>query len=210
MATDSGTPPPSELGPSGPVTDTEVLAAVARAERHEAGVSVREIANHLGWRYNGSATVRLRPHLGRLASARLLDSTEPPPRKSRWRQWKVAGRRRLAAAGPVALPESPQHRRWRHDRDIAAWAMPGVRERAGRIVEEARGLLREIQDGRPATEREIERIVRRFERSMKALGLASRMCDGWPEPSEESHDRVPGHVYLLLPDLSERPPKRRS
>jgi hypothetical protein len=43
--------PEGELGPSGPVSDDAVLAAVARAERlEERRVGVRQIAEHLGWR----------------------------------------------------------------------------------------------------------------------------------------------------------------
>lgn len=201
--------PTSELGPSVPPSDELVLAAVARAERHERRVTVRAIANHLGWRYSGAATVRLRPPLERLATSGLLESTNPPHRRIRAKRWKttVAGRRQLASAGPVDLPESPQHRRWRQDRDVAAWAMEGVRAEVRRVMDEAYDLLRDRPVERPVTGVEIRRVRREFEAGTKAFALATRMCDRWPEPSDEVADDPPDHVSLLLPDLPK--PQRR-
>ncbi|MGH6909777.1 MAG: hypothetical protein ACREEG_06290, partial [Phenylobacterium sp.] len=97
---DEAARPTGELGPSGPVADDAVLAAVARAERIETTwVTVCEISEHLGWRYNGGATLRLRPALERLVVDGLLDSTDPPRRRLRWKEWRTtaAGRRHLEA-----------------------------------------------------------------------------------------------------------------
>jgi hypothetical protein len=201
---DRRTRPTSELGPSGPVSDGEVLAAVARAERIERRrVSVREIAEHLGWRYSGGATVRLRPPLERLVASGLLDSTNPPRRRIRSNEWSAtaAGRRHLATADPVELPESPQHRRWRQDRDVAAWAMDGVRAQAREVVDQAYDLLWERRVKEPITEEEVLRLIRQFEAVMNAFALATRMCDGWPEPSDDARGEQMGSVTRLLPDL---------
>lgn len=199
--------PTSELGPSGPVSDDGVLAAVSRAERLEKSwVTVSEIAGHLGWRYSGGATVRLRPPLERLVASGLLESTDPPRRKIRSKEWSTtaAGRRHLASADPVRLPESPQHRRWRQDRDVAAWAMDGVRAEAREVVDRAYDLLwdRRVED--PITEEEVWRLVRRFEAAMGDFALATRMCDGWAEPTDDARGEEPGSVSRLLPDLPKR------
>jgi hypothetical protein len=201
---DEGARPTSELGPSDPVSDDAVLAAVARAERVETRrVTVSEIAEHLGWRFSGKATLRLCPPLGRLVGSGLLDSTDPPPRRSRAKEWNttVTGRRHLESADPVELPESPQHRRWRQDRDVTAWAMDGVRAEARRVVDQASDLLTDRRVEHPITEEEILRLTRRFEAEMKAFALATWMCDGWPEPTDDARGEEMESVTRLLPDL---------
>jgi DNA-binding MarR family transcriptional regulator len=205
----SSGPPPSELGPVGPVTELQVLAAVARADLHSTGrmrATVSNIANHLGWRYSGAATRRLRPPLARLVSEGLLETVEPPRHKRRAQQWSItaAGRRRLASAGPVELPESPQHRRWRQDRDVAGWALDGVRARAAAVLDEARDLLTE-SCRRPPSESDVWRLTRRFEARFKALALAIQMCERWPEPTDAAADEAaPDHVSALLPDTAKK------
>lgn len=151
----------SELGPTGPVSEIEVLAAVARAELHATGRRrapyVSDISYHLGWRYSGAATLRLRPHLERLVSAGHLATVELSRHERRTQKWTTtaAGRRRLASAGPVELPESPQHRRWRQDRDVAAWALDAVRAEAAAVIEEAGDLLAGEVGHRPLTDRDV-------------------------------------------------------
>jgi DNA-binding MarR family transcriptional regulator len=200
----------SELGPTRPVSETEVLAATARAELlrigRRKGPYISDIANHLGWRYSGAATVRLRPHLTRLVAAGDLASVEPPRYKRRGQIWTTTaeGRGRLASAEPVDLPESPQHRRWRQDRDVAAWALDGVRPRAAAVMDEAYQLLADQEGQRPLTDSDVYRLIRRFEARFKALALAIRMCERWPEPSDAAADDAPDHVSALLPDNAKR------
>jgi hypothetical protein len=202
-------PPTGELGPVGPFTDDELLAAVTRAQRQDRMVNLSRIANHLGWRYNGAATIRLRPALGRLVSEGLLTTTEPPAHKRRSQEWRTtpAGKNRLAAVGPVPLPESPQHRRWRQDRDVAMWAIDAVRAQARRVAVEVYDLLwdRAGPIDRPVSDLEIRRVTAEFDKAMRALALASQMCGRWPEPSDDERGEDPDHVGLLLPDL----PKQR-
>jgi hypothetical protein len=190
---DDAARPTSELGPSGPVSDDAVLAAVARAER-------------LGWRYNGGATVRLRPALGRLVTASRLSSADVPRWRSRRKEWRTtdSGRRHLDAAEAVELPESPQHRRWRQDRDVAAWALDGVRAEAVIVVDQARDLLRDPPARGPLADGELSRLIRRFEAVMKAHTLARWMCEGWPEPTDDARGPDPDSVTRLLPDLPKR------
>jgi hypothetical protein len=206
MSTRDGRPT-SELGPSGPVSDDAVLAAVARAERIEKRrVAIREIAEHLGWRYSGRATTRLRPPLARMVASGLLVSADVPRRKIRWKEWRTTevGRRHLAAAGPIDLPESPQHRRWRQDRDVALWAMDSVRADARQVIDRAYDLLWDRRVERPITEAEIWGITRDFEEAMRTFGLAVQMCERWPEPTDETRGEDPDSVTRLLPDLPER------
>jgi hypothetical protein len=113
------------------------------------------------------------------------------------------GRRRLASAGTVELPESPQHRRWRQDRDVAAWALDGVRERAVAVMEEAYDLLTDERP-RPLTDSEVYRLIRRFEARFKALAVAIRMCEQWPEPTDAAADDAPDDVSVLLPDTAKK------
>lgn len=207
MTDRTGAPRPTgELGSSGPISEAEVLAAVARAERQEARVTLREISNHLGWRYNGGATIRLRPRLHALAASGLLDATNPPRRKIRTKQWSttVTGRRRLASADKVDLPESPQHRRWRQDRDVAAWALDGIFEEGRTLVDEVYDLFWMSRVHTSLTSREILDLAQRFDRTMKAFATATQMCDEWPEPGDETDDkhapRGMGGVLLLLPE----------
>ncbi|MBS1881477.1 MAG: hypothetical protein JSS97_00805 [Actinobacteria bacterium] len=197
----------SALGPSGPVSEIEVLAAVARAELHETrGPTLGHVANHLGWRYTGAATLRLRPHLARLVAAGHLATLELPRHRRRTQKWTTTtdGRGRLASAGPVELPESPQHRRWRQDRDVAAWALDGVRAEAAEVMDEARDLLTDGGVHPPLTDAHVHRLIRRFEARFKALALAIRMCEQWPEPTDAAADDAPDGVSALLPDTTKK------
>jgi DNA-binding MarR family transcriptional regulator len=202
--------PTCELGPTGSVSEVEVLAALARAEVHKRrrarGIYLSDIANHLGWRFNGAATLRLRPHLGRLVAAGLVETEEPPEYKRRTQLWATTagGRARLASDGPVELPESPLHRRWRQDRDVAAWALDSVRAEAAEVLDEARALLNEEEGRPPLTDDYVYALVRRFEAKVGALALAIRMCEQWPEPSDAAADDPPAGVSALLPDTAKK------
>jgi DNA-binding MarR family transcriptional regulator len=197
---------PCELGTPGPVSELEVLAALARAELHATRWKPypSDIANHLGWRWSGVAARGLYPHLERLASAGQLAPVEPSPRKRSHQQWRVtaAGRRRLASAGPIHLPESPQHRRWRQDRDVAAWALDAVRSQAWDVIEEVSDLLSGPEGDLPTLGDDfVKGLTRRFEKSFRATGLALRMYEQWAEPSDlAADDDAPGTVVDLLPE----------
>jgi hypothetical protein len=141
-------PPPSELRPfAHPVSDALVLAATERAERHrlrdEPGVMLGDVFEHMGFVYNGAATRQLRPRLDALVSAGALEQTRR--RGVSLLVLTNAGRRRLARAGrqgeTTELPESPQHRRWRHARSIAAERIDSYRQQLRALLVEAGALL---------------------------------------------------------------------
>jgi hypothetical protein len=191
---------PVEPGPSRPVPEIEVLAAVARAELHgESGRSgsrlhpnVEDLALQLGWRYGAASTRRLRPLLASLAEADLLGCEAPDrhrPANSRW-VLTHRGRRRLASADPVSLPESPQHRLWRHAQEEARKALDeGVREEASAAALASCELL--ADDGPGGALREDGRAMaaaKRYVVAADALAEALRVLDEWPEPSEDSRD----------------------
>lgn len=140
--------PPSELRPfAHPVSDALVLAATERAERHrprdEPGVMLGDVFAHMGFVYNGAATRQLRPRLDALLSADALEHT----RRHGIKLWVLTskGRRRLAQARrkgeAVELPESPQHRKWRHSHATAGEQVEGYREELRALLDEADALL---------------------------------------------------------------------
>jgi hypothetical protein len=180
----------SELGPSFPVTDLIVLAAVSRSLRHErvGGRSELEhanlttIAHHLGWAYHSGSTRRLRPHLDSLVAAGRLE----PYSYLGYRSWRMTsvGRRHLAAAGPVELPESPQHRLWRHTTAVAGSSLDSLRSEAAATVGKAADLLGQA-DPSPAELFESGECVRR---RLRELGSALATLEEWPEPDDAERD----------------------
>jgi hypothetical protein len=200
---------PSEAGPSGPVTGIEVLAAVARAELHAArrrrvvmDPNIRDVAGHLGWRYSSASTRRLRPHLAELVGDGLLETKRSHPRHVRLNErWSLTarGRRRLATAGVPTLPESPQHRRWRHSQEAARHALDGLRRRVQAAVAAASALSKdEGPGGALRDDWARERVESEFARATRVLASALRMLDEWPEPGEGERD---GHVVRGVEDI---------
>jgi hypothetical protein len=145
---DGGGPPPSELGSfAHPVSDVFVLAATERAERHRtrdgSGVVPSDVFAHMGFAYNPAASRQFRPYLEALMAAGLLGTAS----RKKVRLWVLTsvGRRALANAqgkgeGAV-LPESPQHRKWRHSRETASELIDSYRSDVRALLEEAVTLL---------------------------------------------------------------------
>ena len=126
-----------------PVSDDVVLAALERAERHRErdgeGVMMNDIAEHLGFVHGSWTTRRLRPQIEAFITAGLLVRSRPHGVVI----WGLtaSGRRRVeCVGGSVVLPESPQHRVWRHAQTLAA-------ESVDRLWEQARGVLEEATKG---------------------------------------------------------------
>ena len=143
-----GGPLASELRPfAHPVSDALVLAAADRAERHqprsEPGVMLGDVFAHMGFVYNGAATRQLRPSLDALLSAGALEQTG----RHGVKLWVLtsAGRRQLAQARrkdeAVELPESPQHRKWRHSRATAAERIDDYRDELRALLDETVALF---------------------------------------------------------------------
>jgi hypothetical protein len=98
-----------------------------------------------------------------------------------------AGRRSLTKARgalAVALPESPQHRLWRHSRAIAAGRIDGLRRRLLATLDEARTLL----DAPEAPSDDLLRLAPRLEKACWRLAAATYCLREWPEPDDARAD----------------------
>jgi DNA-binding PadR family transcriptional regulator len=172
-----------------PVPDALVLAGVQRAEvqwiRPNEGAVMSQIAEHLGYQHAPWTTRNIRPQLERLTSEGLLDAQ----RIRGIRRWAInpAGRRRLAAArrrGPLELPESPQHRHWRHARAKAAERISEIRALFAEALTEGTQLL--DQDAPESLELLI--LADRLKQTSWQLGSALYCLNEWPEPDETKPD----------------------
>jgi hypothetical protein len=126
------------------VSDDLVLAAVARAERHRErdgeDVMMSDIAEHLGFVHGSWTTRRLRPQIDAFIAAGLLVRS----RRGGVVIWGLTsdGRGRVERGdASVGLPESPQHRVWRHARALAAERIDGLREQVRGALEEGMDIL---------------------------------------------------------------------
>jgi hypothetical protein len=182
----------SELRPfAHPVTDELVLAAAERAERHrrrsEPGVMLGDVFAHMGFLYNGAATRQLRPRLDALVSAGLLERTHRY--KVRLLVLTSAGRRSLAQARRrgevVMLPESPQHRMWRHSREDATEQIGGSRERLRALLDEAEALF---DAGTLARSDAWFGLADRLLEASKHVAAAIYCLQEWPEPDDAHPD----------------------
>ena len=173
-----------------------VLAAVERAALHRArpgaGAPFHDLRAHLALpaRSGGSAALRLR--LAQLEREGLL-----PARAEHGRTlWSTTPRgrallaRSLAAGRVPALPESPQHSRWRRARTLA-------RIEAARLAADLADSLRSCElllsrlDGpaarRPSSD-EWFALAERLHRACRRVGSAQHVLLEWPEPEEARAD----------------------
>ncbi len=192
---------PSELGRFEWVGDVLVLAAVERAVLHYGrpdGVPLWNVAEHLGFRSGSWTTRRLRPQLESLRSEGLLERS----RRRGVDVWTLSknGRARLAAARAasedVVLPESPQHRLWRHLRVAAG-------ERVDRFDGELDAALSQAGEMRgrqwPSSDEWFE-LADRLHRLCRGLGGMTYCLREWVEPEDDrpDHDEHlgPGDEHL--------------
>jgi DNA-binding PadR family transcriptional regulator len=182
-----------------------VLAAIERAERHrirhsdpdlhhdqsnQPGVLFATVKEHLGLAAAGWTTIRLRPTWDELEAAGLIQQARIRGRAV----WTLttAGQQQLDAirssGGLGALPESPQHRRWREAHDIAGKRIGEFREHLRRVLREAIGVLdahdQPDSDGWYA---QSQRIRDAYER----LESASYCLNEWHEPDDSRADIAP-------------------
>jgi hypothetical protein len=173
------------------VSDALVLAATERAERHqlrgEPGVMLSDVFAHMGFVYNGAATRQLRPRLDALLSAGALEQT----RRHGVKLWVLtsAGRRQLAEARrkgeAVELPESPQHRKWRHSCATAAERIEGYREELRALLCEADTLL---AAGTRTHSDLWFCLAKRLRAPAVNIGAAIHCLMEWPEPEDARPD----------------------
>lgn len=180
-----------ELRRCEPVADGVVLAAVERAERHRGddreGVIWDAIVQHLGFMRGSWTTRQLRPRVEKLVEAGRLARS----RRQGFVVWSLTdmGRQQLEAdrqaGNEVLLPESPQHRTWRHTRASAGELIDGFRAQAQQGSEEAAALLDAHQRVRSDA---WLLLADRLDRAFRRLGLASYCLHEWPEPDDTTAD----------------------
>jgi hypothetical protein len=187
---------PCELGPYRAVSEMHVLAAVERAHRHGDTaprrdgrmISHNDIAYHLGFKRSGATTRCLVPQLEALRE----DGSLATERYQRTEVWAITarGRGRLAVArrrGAVDLPESPQHRTWRHARELAADRIEAICGSLLNALEEAEEALGGTESPPGDSTRHFE-VGERLEREFRRLGIAIHCLHEWPEPDDASRD----------------------
>ena len=178
-----------ELAPFTPVTNGFVLAAVERAERHEQeeAVLTSVLTKHLGFEAVPLTNQHLFPRLEGLRRAGLLTTTER--RGEPFWSLTSVGREHLARdreAGEVGeLPESPQHRAWRHARVEAAVRIEEFRREVSELWEEAGRLLNRWE---PVLSTEWFDLSERFHRAGWRLGSAIHCVSEWVEPQDDEPD----------------------
>jgi hypothetical protein len=100
-----------------------------------------------------------------------------------------AGRRSLAQARRrgevVELPESPQHRKWRHSRADAAEQIGGSRERLRALLDEVEELF---DAGMLARSDAWFGLAKRLPEASKHVGAAIYCLQEWPEPDDAHPD----------------------
>jgi hypothetical protein len=178
-----------------PVSDELVLAAVRRAERHREregdGVMMSDIAEHLGFVHGSWTTRRLRPQIEAFIAAGLLVRS----RRHGVVVWGLtsSGRRRVEGEdASVRLPESPQHRVWRHARTLAVERIDGLREQVRDALEDATGVL----DANGARSDAWFALAERLQSASWQLGSATYCLSEWAESDDARADvddcREPG------------------
>jgi hypothetical protein len=184
-----------ELSPYRPVTDGFILAAVERAALHEQEEEVltSDLTHHLGFEGKPATNRLLFPRLEELRQAGLLTSTER--RGEPFWSLTSVGREQLAnerEAGEVGdLPESPQHRAWRHARVEAALRIEEFKDHVNQLWEETGDLLNRYH---PANSAEWFELSERLHHATWRLGSATYCLNEWIEPADErpSVDEAPG------------------
>lgn len=174
---------------SSEITDAMVLAAVDRAERHQPAGKPRTVPawavyEHLGLTRRSGASRRVHAQLVTLDGSALSRG-----RRHGVETWGLTanGRRRLSRlrtrGGLPELPESPQHRKWREARELAAQRIGAFSAALFVLLERGRLLL----DERPPSDAVFE-LGERLQKACRRLGSASYCLDGWAEPDDAQAD----------------------
>jgi hypothetical protein len=152
-------------------------------------VTLGEVIEHLGFARVGWTTRSLRPQI----DAFLATGALVPFRRFRINFVKMTptGRRRLAQARrgqEVVLPESPQHREWRHARQQATERVGAMRQLLRETLDEA-GLLSNEQTDSDAW----YALAPRLHTTCRQLGYVTHCLREWPEPHDAhaDHDAFP-------------------
>lgn len=173
------------------VPDLLVLAAIDRAERHDPaqrrGVPVWSVYEHLAVARRSGQARRIKAQIDALEGAGCVERL----RRHGVATWAPTntGRRRLTrarAAGEVpALPESPQHRRWREARTLAEQEIGGFREQ---LETDAQALAEFLRPAGPELSDVWFAMAERLSSSLWLLGSASYCLYEWAEPDDARPD----------------------
>ncbi len=169
------------------VSDAQILAAIDRAEVHDEqdDASRAKIAAHLGFAHNSWTTKQLRPQIDALKAAGQVCDVRRNGLDLL--ALTAAGRRALEKArstGGAILPESPQHRRWRHSRAMAGDRIEGFREALRASMAEVGALLGSQQAPSDAW----FEFGKRLSAECKRLGSATYCLFEWEEPDDARAD----------------------
>lgn len=190
--------------PADEVPDVLVLAAIDRAERHSGrairGVPVWQAFDHLEIAGRSKRARRVRVLLEALEASGSLERS----RRHSAPVWVLtsSGRRRLSRArraGRVpALPESPQHRKWREAQAMAEQRIEGFRLELADAVEYAHELLDApvpgpqllgVPDAAPGVTSDVWfEVGEQLKRACRRLGSASYCLWEWREPDDARAD----------------------
>lgn len=170
-------------------TDELLLAAIARAERHQqrSAVALSILKGHLGIAHNGATTRRLRPQLETLIAAEQIQRS----RRHSVIVWSLTsqGRKRLEAAqgaGQVGeLPESPQHQNWSKAQTIAGERIEQYHDELHRVLADTAILLGTEP---PAPSEDWIARGDQLERACRRYGSALYCRREWAEPDDAQAD----------------------
>jgi hypothetical protein len=166
------------------------LEAIDRAECHERAeaVWVFVVAEHLGFEPTPKTVAALQPQLEDLQRAKGSLSRSETHGRECW-SLTAAGQEEVGklceeeAIGE--LPESPQHRIWRHARIEAAVRIEEFKREIGDLWEETDHLLTKWDPPRSAKWFE---LGERFGRAAWRLGSATHCLNEWVEPEDDEPD----------------------
>jgi hypothetical protein len=174
--------------PADEIPDDLILAAIDRAERHtqRQDVPIWQVQEHLSVPRRSGRGRQVRARVLALADVGLLE----PRRRNGVDVWTLtaAARRRLRRTPSIAeaLPESPQHRKWREARTLAEQEAGRFAERMRATVAEAKAML--DAEGTPAFSDDWAALATRLSRAASLLASATHCLHEWEEPSDEAAD----------------------
>jgi DNA-binding PadR family transcriptional regulator len=189
---------------SAPVLAHELmlLAAIERAERQvvlpgeRKGARRNEVVAHLGLDWHSGNARRLKGQLEALEAEGCVEIQRKIPHRSivaltrrGHDRLQLARRQKAPEAMAEALPESPQHRRWREARAVAEESEDEIRSLATDAVHDAQtALLKPEADGAE----ELMAIGDRLHRVFWRFASVVYVRQEWAEPDERSRDKDPG------------------
>jgi hypothetical protein len=185
------TVPRSELTIYRPVSENQLLAAVARAELHQGRppVSWASVVEQFAFKRSGHTTRMLRPQLHALVAAKAIEQSSWLGRDHV--ALTSAGRGHLTrarrAGEDLSLPESPQHREWRRKHARAVERIGLYRERMREALCQASDLL----DDENADSAAWAGTADRLHVSGGELSAAIYCLREWDEPDDARRDVDP-------------------